>query len=488
MASQMIRLLYFREAKLVLRIMRGLRRKASIQLLENSPADNQKLIWIEEQNRTSERNDGRACLPAPKVKLPTNIDSYNPPPEYDCAEVVKSIGHSVVQKIDLGSQVALRAVPSYSDFVTERFQRCLDLYLCPRVLRTRLNFQQSDILPSLPTTKELKPFPSLQSLTFFGHSDKVLSVAVHISGQWLISGSADSILRMWEVSTGRCIRSWQLAESASCVAWSSHDGKNIVSVCVGCSLVLLNTQKECSRDNMILNERVSNDMPSWEERKNDIVFVHHIAPVERVSWHHKGDYFATLVPKGNNILVHSLSRRTTRPVFQQQNVPIQRAVFHVSRPWLIVSTRSKVYLYDLHRQFLVKKMSSGSSISCIATHFGGDNIIVGCSNGRLAWFDMDFSDTPYRVLASHHSTVKSVAFHRRYPLFASVSDDTTAQIFYGLVYSEIEKNALIVPVKVLRSHALKDCEGILDCDFHPAQPWLFTAGADCTIVCFCDGV
>lgn len=269
---------------------------------------------------------------------------------------------------------------------------------------------------------------------------------------------------------------------------SSHDGKNIVSVCVGCSLVLLNTQKECSRDNMILNERVSNDMPSWEERKNDIVFVHHIAPVERVSWHHKGDYFATLVPKGNNILVHSLSRRTTRPVFQQQNVPIQRAVFHVSRPWLIVSTRSKVYLYDLHRQFLVKKMSSGSSISCIATHFGGDNIIVGCSNGRLAWFDMDFSDTPYRVLASHHSTVKSVAFHRRYPLFASVSDDTTAQIFYGLVYSEIEKNALIVPVKVLRSHALKDCEGILDCDFHPAQPWLFTAGADCTIVCFCDGV
>jgi hypothetical protein len=91
--------------------MRGLRRKASIQLLENSPADNQKLIVFEEQNRTSERNDGRACLPAPKVKLPTNIDSYNPPPEYDCAEVVKSIGHSVVQKIDLGSQVALRAVP-----------------------------------------------------------------------------------------------------------------------------------------------------------------------------------------------------------------------------------------------------------------------------------------------------------------------------------------------------------------------------------------
>ena len=28
---------------------------------------------------------------------------------------------------------SLRAVPAYADFVKERFERCLDLYLCPRV-------------------------------------------------------------------------------------------------------------------------------------------------------------------------------------------------------------------------------------------------------------------------------------------------------------------------------------------------------------------
>lgn len=32
----------------------------------------------------------------------------------------------------------LRSVPLYSDFVRERFERCLDLYLCPRIRRRRV--------------------------------------------------------------------------------------------------------------------------------------------------------------------------------------------------------------------------------------------------------------------------------------------------------------------------------------------------------------
>jgi ribosome biogenesis protein ERB1 len=29
-------------------------------------------------------------------------------------------------------------------------------------------------------------------------------------------------------------------------------------------------------------------------------------------------------------------------------------------------------------------------------------------------------------------------------------------------------------------------EGVIDCVFHPTQPWLFSAGADKTIMLFCD--
>ena len=37
---------------------------------------------------------------------------------------------------------------------------------------------------------------------------------------------------------------------------------------------------------------------------------------------------------------------------------------------------------------------------------------------------------------------------------------------------------LIVPVKILKGHQVVEHEGVLDCVFHPSQPWVFTAGAD----------
>ena len=45
-------------------------------------------------------------------------------------------------------------------------------------------------------------------------------------------------------------------------------------------------------------------------------------------------------------------------------------------------------------------------------------------------------------------------------------------------------NPLIVPVKVLRGHSITDYQGVLDCVFHPTQPWIFSAGADSVISLF----
>lgn len=36
------------------------------------------------------------------------------------------------------SYTCLRQVPAYANFIKERFERCLDLYLCPRVRRCAL--------------------------------------------------------------------------------------------------------------------------------------------------------------------------------------------------------------------------------------------------------------------------------------------------------------------------------------------------------------
>jgi len=97
---------------------------------------------------------------------------------------------------------------------------------------------------------------------------------------------------------------------------------------------------------------------------------------------------------------------------------------------------------------------------------------------------MDLSSTPYKTLKYHTKAVRQVDYHPSYPLFATASDDGKVHIFHGTVYNDLITNPLIVPVKILHAHEpIKDL-GVLDCRFHPIQPWIFTAGADKNIRLF----
>lgn len=89
----------------------------------------------------------------------------------------------------------------------------------------------------------------------------------------------------------------------------------------------------------------------------------------------------------------------------------------------------------------------------------------------------DNSNVNYYLYRYHEKAVRQVSFHKRYPLFASSSDDGTIQIFYGMVYNDLLQNPLIVPVKILRSESTKDGLGVLNIEFHPTQPWLFSSDA-----------
>lgn len=83
-----------------------------------------------------------------------------------------------------------------------------------------------------------------------------------------------------------------------------------------------------------------------------------------------------------------------------------------------------------------------------------------------------------------------MTFHKRYPLLASASDDGTVHVFHATVYSDLERNPMVVPLKVLKGHGVsggaKSKLGVLACAFHPRQPWLFSAGADGVINLFQD--
>jgi len=47
-----------------------------------------------------------------------------------------------------------------------------------------------------------------------------------------------------------------------------------------------------------------------------------------------------------------------------------------------------------------------------------------------------------------------------------------------MVYSDLARNPLLVPLKVLRGHGVVGGVGVFSVAFHPKQPWLASAGAD----------
>jgi ribosome biogenesis protein ERB1 len=164
---------------------------------------------------------------------------------------------------------------------------------------------------------------------------------------------------------------------------------------------------------------------------------------------------------------------------------VQCVKFHPTKPFFFAALQREIRVYNLMKQELTKTLEPGVQwISCMDVHPGGDNLIVGSYDKKVCWFDLDLSIKPYKVMRYHEYCIRAVNFHKRYPLFASCSDDGTAQIFHGMVYNDLLTNAMIVPLKILRGHELRDELGVLDVIFHPTQPWVFTAGADATIRLF----
>ncbi|KAM1457179.1 hypothetical protein ACFX13_035242 [Malus domestica] len=402
-------------------------------------------LWEDDSNST-EKNNHLTYIPAPKPKLPGHEESFNPSLEYiPTQEEVNS--YQLMYEEDRPKFIPkrfanMRSIPAYENAVKECFERCLDLYLCPRVRKKRLNIDPESLKPKLPSRTELKPYPVACYLEYRGHEDAVTSVSVEASGQWIASGSLDGTLRIWEVETGRCVKICDIGEAVKYVAWNPNPEHSIVAVSAGQDILLLNPGCGTEEVQKRTKELLSVEMPMPDDSASSVSWLHddklegirlrHSKTVASVEWHRKGDY---------------------------------------------LSTDGK----------LVKKLETGlREVSSIAVHPSGDHIIVGSREGKLCWFDMDLSSKPYKTLKLHQKDINNVSFHSLYPLFATCSDDCTAYVFHGMVYSDLNQNPLIVPLEILRGHTSSNGRGVLDCKFHPRQPWLFTSGADSVIRLYCN--
>ncbi|XP_058462630.1 ribosome biogenesis protein BOP1 homolog isoform X2 [Malaya genurostris] len=447
---------------------------------------------------------------APKRPLPGHAESYNPPPEYlfnerELAEwnsheeePWKRKLHYIPQKYN-----SLREVPYYDKYIRERFLRCLDLYLCPRGKRTRVTVGPEYLIPKLPSPRDLQPFPTLQNLIYKGHTNMIRSISVEPKGEYLVTGSDDQTIKIWEISTARCIKTIETGDIVRSVAWCPNSKISLVAVASGKRLLLVNpgvgdsliSRKtddllaEAPKSEVVDNERIATAV-QWvelteDERKAGVrIVINHFKDIKQVTWHGRGDYFAAVMPEAANrsVLIHQLSKRRSQVPFSKSKGLIQCVLFHPVRPCLFVATQRHVRVYDLVKQELLKKLFPNCKwISSMAIHPKGDNLLVATYEKKMMWFDLDLSTRPYQQLKLHYSAIRNVAFHLRYPLFASASDDRSVIVSHGMVYNDLLQNALIVPLRRLEHHEKVNDFGAFDVVFHPTQPWLFSSGADNTV-------
>ncbi|KAK9447985.1 NUC169 domain-containing protein [Limtongia smithiae] len=459
-------------------------------------------------------------IPAPKQAKPTNDESYNPPAEYLLTEE-EIAAREALDPVDREKNYiphkfsSLRAVKGYDNFVRERFERSLDLYLAPRVRRNKLNIDPDSLLPKLPSPQDLRPFPVKCAVVFRGHLGRVRALSVDPSGLWLATGADDGTVRVWEVISGREV--WRLkvgddgdqSDPVQAVEWSPVKAHGLLAVAAGERIFVIQpplfdedteaagqdalasgwgyaaTATTPSGDDTPAKELCKWSKPARKQLQSagvDVVITCR-KTVKHLAWHRRGDYFVSVSPEGANmaVLVHQLSRHRTQSPFRKSKGIVQCAQFHPFKPMLYVCTQRYVRIYDLATQALTKALQPGSRwLSAFDIHPQGDNVITGSYDRRVTWHDLDLSATPYRTLRYHNRAVRDVRFHTHLPLFCSASDDGTIHVFHGTVYDDLMKNPLLVPLKVLKGHKVVESLGVLKTVWHPREAWVFSAGADGT--------
>jgi ribosome biogenesis protein ERB1 len=140
-------------------------------------------------------------------------------------------------------------------------------------VKQKLDIDPESLIPKLPDPKDLKPFPTKLSITYKGHIGRVRCFTVDPLGQWIASGSDDCTVRIWEVSSGRNMKTFKMESPVMSIGWNPNKTLSMLAVSTGNTVILLNpsvanelqqdTTKEIISDS--INVIASDALNVWEK-------------------------------------------------------------------------------------------------------------------------------------------------------------------------------------------------------------------------------
>ena len=444
------------EAKTVLRLVRALRlrQRAPARALGAKTDKSQYFdIWSKDESKRGWNN--LSPVYAPKSAPPGNRSSFNPPAEY-----ISYLGLS-----GEGPGPTLRQMCSYERFMKERFERCLDLYLCPRSNRNKLKMIPDDLLLNVPSRETLKPYPEILSQEYHSPATKVNAISVHHSGELLACSTSSGRIIIWEVHTGKSIKQFDFDVAPTHISWHPTKAEGLMTVLGNCVIVMDSLKVE----NVIITclDRALKTI-TWRNDKH-YCLLHHTSTVNEAVWHPKGRYFSTVFGDKRDLLIHSIEQNQSQAPFIKYNGPINGVLFHPTKPLFIICSPRSVQMYNLKTQVLERKFARGMTVNtCMSMSPSGSSFIVGSQDGKVLWYDVDRSE-PCKVISLRRGSISSVAWHPSYPLLATAGHNGDVNLFH---MSEAPAEPLIIPINLIRSVGSK-IHSSFSMQFHPQQPWLF---------------
>ncbi len=245
-----------------------------------------------------------------------------------------------------------------------------------------------------------------------GHTYEVPDVAFHQVEPWLVSGSANHEIHLWDARSGRLLR-----------RWLCDLGRQRTFECLALSPVGRLLAVGSGSYDGILAPDFSVRLWGLDDGPPGLPLAGHEAPVTALAFDPDGARLASGARDGAVIVWDARSRQVVWRV-QADNTPVRSVLFLDRGARLLVGSRGGlVAVYDLKSTAPIRSRHLEGGVSQLAVAPGDGFAVVGGARGDLLTLDLRSLNTAREQAKAHDGEVRGVALSRDGSLLATGGDD-----------------------------------------------------------------